>query len=101
MKALGPKDRKARYIKSVETNVDKMDARLKHWAARIDRLATQAGRAGIEYRLSIDDLKIKRAVAQVRVDEFKAAGVEKWEELRAGIELAWSELEVAFSDLKH
>jgi malate synthase len=89
---------------AMEPNVDKMEAQLKRWAARIDRLADGAAKggtqAGILYRLSIDDLKVKRAVAQVRVDKLKAAGPGKWDEHQAGIETAWSDLETAFRDLK-
>ena len=79
----------------MEANIDKMEAQLKQWAVLIDSLAAKA-----EYRLSIDDLKAKRAVAQAKVDEFKAAGIEKWEGFKAGIERAWSDLEIAFNELK-
>ena len=88
----------------MEANIDKMEAQLKQWAVLIDSLAAKAEKAGarakIEYRLSIDDLKAKRAVAQAKVDEFKAAGIEKWEGFKAGIERAWSDLEIAFNELK-
>lgn len=88
----------------MEANVDKMEAQLKLWAAQIDDLAAKTEktcpRAKIECRQGIDDLKARRAVAQAKVDEFKAAGSGKWEEFKAGIERAWSDLEVAFSDLK-
>ena len=88
----------------MKANVDKMEAQLKLWAAQIDGLAAQAEktcpRAKIECRQGIDDLKARRAVAQAKVDEFKAAGSEKWEEYKAGIEHAWSDLEVAFRNQK-
>ena len=88
----------------MEANVDKMEAQLKLWTAQIDGLAVKAEKTGaqarIECRQNIDDLKARRAVAQAKVDEFKAAGSGKWEEFKAGIERAWSDLEVAFSDLK-
>jgi hypothetical protein len=101
---MGLKGRKDRSVGLAEANVDKMEAQLKLWIAQIDSLAAKAdmagAKAGIDYRLSLDDLKVKRAVAQSKVDEFKAAGIEKWEEFRAGIECAWSDLESAFQELK-
>jgi len=88
----------------MEANVDKMEAQLKLWARQIDVLAARPGKTGakvrIEYLQNIDELKLRRAVAQVKVDEFKAAGIGKWEKLKGGIELAWSDLEAAFRDMK-
>jgi len=101
---MGTMNRKKRSMGPMEANVDKMEAQLKQWAAQIDVLVEKAGKAGaqagIEYRLSIDDLKAKRVIAQAKVDEFKAAGSEKWEGFKAGIERAWSDLEDAFRELK-
>jgi hypothetical protein len=88
----------------LEANVDKLEAQLKLWAAKIDVLAAKAdqagAQAGIDYRAGIDDLKAKRVVAQAKIDEYKAAGREKWEGFKAGIELAWSDLETALANLK-
>ena len=81
-RVVGPKGRKDRYVGA-------MEAQLKLWAAQ----------ATIECRQSIDDLKAKCAVTHAKVKEFKAAGSEKWEGFKAGIERAWSDLDVAFGDL--
>ena len=103
---MGPKGRKDRQMgPPLEANVEKMEAQLKLWAERIDGLAAAktekfGTKSKIEYQLSIDDLKIKRVMAQTKVDEFKAAGSEKWEEFKAGIERAWSDLETTLSELK-
>jgi len=35
-------------------------------------------------------------VAQAKLDEVKTAGSEKWETLKAGVESAWNDLEIAF-----
>ena len=99
-----PKGWKDRFKGPPGPDVDKLEAQLTRWAGQIDDLAAMAGKAGakvkIEFRLSIDDLKLKRVLAQEKVDQFKAAGSGKWEELKAGIELAWCDLETAISDLK-
>ncbi|MDD5224852.1 MAG: hypothetical protein PHE84_12780 [bacterium] len=99
-----PKRDKDRYAGPLEADVDKMEAQLRLWTAQIDGLADKAKKTGaqakIEYLQSIDDLKAKRAVAQAKVDEFRAAGSEKWGEFKAGIERAWDDLEGAFINLK-
>ena len=88
----------------MELDVGTMEKRLKAWGARIDRLFAVAAKAGpgarIELRLQIDDLKVKRATAQARFDEFQAAGIAERARLGAGVESAWNELEAAFADLK-
>ena len=53
----------------------------------------------VEYRKNIDDLKAKYQVAQSKLDELKAAGSEKWETCKTGVEGAWKELEAAFGKL--
>ena len=82
----------------------KMDARLRRITRRINKLAAGADadseRTTIEYRLSIDDLKAKRAVAEARVEAFKKAGVDEWHEHRAGIEQAWDDVENALRTLR-
>jgi len=95
--------RRAEYEGPMESDVDKMEAQLARWAALIDDLAEKADRGAqikIDYRLRIDDLKVKRAVAQARLNEFKAADGGKRAELKPGTERAWSELESALRDLK-
>ena len=88
----------------MEADVGKLEAQLKVWGARIDRLAAAAGKAGVGARIElhqqIDDLKAKRAIAQARFDEFRAAGIATQARLETGLERAWDEIETAFTDLK-
>lgn len=87
---------------SVEKNVGKMEAQLREWGAKIDELATKAEKAGAEvkadYRQRLEELKVKRATAQARLDELKGAGNQKWLTLKSGLEAAWKDLEIAFKD---
>ena len=46
-----------------------------------------------------DELKVKRAEAQLKFDELKAAGSDKWVSFRAGVERAWNEFETAVKKL--
>ena len=89
----------------MQAHVGKMETQLRQWGAKLDELVVKAEGAGTEakadYRKRIDDLKAKHQVAQAKLDELKAAGSEKWETLKAGVESAWNELDVAFKKLKN
>jgi len=88
---------------TIETNVGKMETQLKQWGAKLDELMAKAKESGaevkVDYHQSIDELKAKHQAAQSKFDELRAAGSEKWETFKIGIEGAWNELEVAFKKL--
>ena len=98
------KGRKTKVSGPMEAAVAKMDAQLKRWAAQIDELTAQADKGGAEaeavFLQSIENLKAKRAVAQAKVDQLRTTGQEKWHGVKAGVERAWRDLEVAFKDLR-
>jgi len=66
-----------------------MEAQLKLWDAKLDVLMARADVAGTQaksdLRKRIDVVKAKRAVAQAKFDEFRAAGSENWDSFKAGI----------------
>jgi septation ring formation regulator EzrA len=82
-----------------------METQLKQWGARLDEIVAKVEKAGTavkaDHRKRVDDLKAKYQAAQSRLAEVKAAGGEKWETLKTGVESAWSELEAAFKKLKN
>jgi hypothetical protein len=86
-------------------HVGRMETQLQQWGAKLDEFVAKADEAGaeakIDYRKGIDDLKAKHRGAQGKLDELKAAGSEKWETLKAGVESAWNELDVAFKKLRN
>jgi hypothetical protein len=90
-------------MQSIEAHIEKREAQLRQWGVRLDELVARAEEAGakakIDHRKRIDDLKVKYQVARSRLDELRAAGSEKWEIFKNGVERAWSELEVAFKKL--
>jgi Flp pilus assembly protein TadB len=51
--------------------------------------------AKLDRKSRLDDLKARRQLARTKLDELKAAGSEKWEGFRAGVERAASELDAA------
>jgi len=76
--------------------LEKMEAQLREWGAKIDELKAKADKAEagakIEGMKQLDSLKAKRDAAQSKLGEIKAAGEEAWEILKTGVESAWSEL---------
>ena len=94
------KERKDKFVKPMELNVEKIEAQIKVWAARIQGLAAEADKADrekLDFRFYIDDLKLKLHITQTKIEEFRAAGSGNGngEALKAGIESARNELEAA------
>lgn len=90
-------------MRILETNTGKMEAQLRNWGVKIDRVIAKAAAAGTEvksdYHKGVEDLKAKYTVAQSKFADSKAAGSAKWEIFRTGLESAWSDLESAFKKL--
>jgi hypothetical protein len=94
---------KENVMKTVEANVGKMEAELRQWGVKLDKLMAKAEAAGAEvksdYRKGVEDLKGKYKVAQSKFAESKAAGSAKWGILKTGLEAAWNDLEAAFKKM--
>jgi len=92
-------------MEHTQEHLGKMEAQLKHWGARLDHIVAQAEKAGTtvnaERRQCVNDLKAKYQTAQSKFGELKAAGSEKWEIFKTGVEAAWSDLESAFKKHKN
>jgi hypothetical protein len=90
-------------METVELHIRQMEAELQQWGARLDKLMAKADAAGtaakIDYRNRLDDLSEKYVAAEARLSELKAAGANKWDSYKGGVENAWSELATAFTKL--
>jgi hypothetical protein len=90
-------------METVEAHVGKLEAELRSWGVRLDKLLAKADAAGtgakIDYRKRLDDLKEKYVTAATKFAELKIAGRGKWDTLKGGVETAWRELETAFTRL--
>ena len=90
-------------MQMVEANAGRMEAQLRNWGVKLDKVMAKAEAAGtgvkIEYRKGVDDLKTKYKVAQSKFDECKTAGSAKWGIFKTGLEAAWNDLETAFRKL--
>ena len=87
-----------------EEYIDKLAAQLKEWSAKIDEVESKAHAAKddakAEYENQIRQLKDKRAVATVKLQELKSSSAEAWDTLKAGAETAWAELKSAVTAAK-
>jgi hypothetical protein len=90
---------------SVDKTVLKLEDQLKLWGAKLNELAAKVDVAGheakIDARKHLDDMKAKLKVAQSKLEEAKAAGGDKWDKFKSGIESSWKEVEGAFEKLVH
>lgn len=73
--------------------VRKMHARLDQWNADIDALKAKADSAEAdaraEYHKQLETLRTRRDDARSKLHELEAAGENAWEDLKAGVEMAW------------
>lgn len=82
--------------KKEEAYQEKAEAQLREWKADIEKLMAQADKARaegkIEFYKRVEILDAKYQAALRRLQELKEAGEEKWEESKARVEAALSEV---------
>ncbi|MCI0556010.1 MAG: coiled coil domain-containing protein [Anaerolineae bacterium] len=74
---------------------------LHQWDVEIDELNARAGKTNAEARTEhlneIEDLRAKKDAAQSQMKQLQAAGDDKWNDMKAGVEKSWTELTDAFA----
>jgi outer membrane murein-binding lipoprotein Lpp len=84
--------------------VKKMHAKLDQWNADIDRLEAKMKAASADvqvvYQRKLDQLRAQRDEAASRLQRLRESSGAAWEELRAGMELAWGALSEALQSAK-
>jgi len=77
----------------------KMHAKLDQWNAEIDALTAKAdaakAEARAEYHKQLETLRGKRDQASSKLNELESAGEGAWQDLKAGVELAWESVSEA------
>lgn len=83
-----------------EAYQQKMNAQLQEWQQKIDLLKSQADKAEAEQKIKyyeqIESLRAKQVAVHEKMDELRTAGEGAWEDVKAGVELAWRDLEDAY-----
>jgi uncharacterized coiled-coil DUF342 family protein len=91
-------------MSSRDEYVRKMQAKLEEWNTEIDELAARAdkvkGDVRIEYNVQIEALKVKRADAIQKIEEFKQAGESAFADLKSGIDRALKTMGKAIDSAK-
>jgi len=79
--------------------VRRMHAKLDQWNAEIDVLSAKAdaaeAEARAEYHKQLDALRSKRDHARSKLNEVESASEGAWQDLKAGVELAWESVSEA------
>lgn len=88
---------------NLDRTVSTLEGQLERWGARLDELVAKADAAGqeakTEARAHAEELRSKLAAARSRLAEAKAAGSDRWDAFKEGLERSWKELEGAFRKL--
>jgi hypothetical protein len=91
-------------MESAGQEVGRIETRLRQLGAKLDKLAAKAAEAGadakLDYCKQIDVIKDKHLLVRGKLDAFRAANGQKWDNFRGGVETAWHDLENAFKALK-
>jgi hypothetical protein len=81
-----------------------MHARLDELNTEIDALTTKAGGVAAdvmqEYREQIESLKAKQVVVRQKMEELQQAGGSAWEDMKSGVDLAWTAIGEAIDSAK-
>lgn len=90
-------------MKQLEPDVKKLETQLRAWAVKIDDFVVAVqksnGWSRIDVRQRIDDLKVKRALCRAKLDEFVATGSAHRDDLKAGLNRVWKDLENTFKEM--
>ena len=81
-------------MSSRDEYVRKMQAKLEELNADIDKLAAKAGQVSAnlksDYNEEMAALKVKQAAARQKLEMMQKSGESAWQDLKAGIDLAWT-----------
>jgi len=81
---------------SRQAYVQKLNAQLKEWDAKLDQMSAKAQKATanarINYENELESLKTRRAVANRKLEELGQRGENAWEDMKDGVERVWDEM---------
>lgn len=86
---------------SREDFVLKLKEKIDLWNADFDKLQAKADQASVEarikYQQQIEDLQEKRRGLEEKMVQLRGAGEGAWEDVKTGMEIAWSSMSEALS----
>jgi LPS O-antigen subunit length determinant protein (WzzB/FepE family) len=91
-------------MSSRDEYIHKMQVKLEEWNAEIDTLTAKAGDVTAEvkneYNVQIESLKAKQIATRQKIEELQHAGEGAWEDLKLGIDMAWTAMGEAIDSAK-
>jgi len=85
--------------------LEKMQAQLNDWTAKIDALIVKAEKAGAakkaEYQEQIMTLQAKKKVAEEKLQILKAAGADAWRDAKQAMDKISGDLRNAWNKFRH
>jgi outer membrane murein-binding lipoprotein Lpp len=91
-------------MSSRDQYVRRMQEKLDEWNTEIDTLSAKADKVTAdirsEYAEQISALKEKQAAARQKIEEIQHSGESAWEDLKSGMELAWTAIGEAVDSAK-
>jgi uncharacterized coiled-coil DUF342 family protein len=85
-----------------EVYIEKLEAQLKEWSAKIESAKAEKLRAegNKEYMEQVGKLRSRREEALARLQKLRESGEGAWEDLRQGADRSWAELKAALEKAK-
>jgi uncharacterized coiled-coil DUF342 family protein len=84
--------------------VQKLHAKIDEWNAEIDKLKAKVDKteaeSRAEFQKQIQNLQEKRNAAEEKIEEVRQAGEGVWQDLTAGVQLAWDAMEEALKSAR-
>jgi uncharacterized coiled-coil DUF342 family protein len=91
-------------MSSRDEYIHKMQAKLEEWNAEIDTLTAKAGEVTADVKNEcneqIESLKAKQIATRQKIVELQHAGESAWEDLKLGIDMAWTSMGEAIDSAK-
>lgn len=87
------RNRKESYLRRRAMQLNQWDRVIKQLILRADKISSN-GKTDLHRH--IVKIQVKKARTEVILKKLNAAGSEKWEDIKAGLEKNWKELRIAF-----
>ncbi len=87
-----------------EIFVEKLKAKIDEWNSEVDRLESKAEVVDVQYRArsraAIQEIKGKVQQIERKLTVIKNSSTDAWEDLKAGVEGAWTDFEASLKQAK-
>ncbi|MBI1175739.1 MAG: hypothetical protein GC139_10825 [Sideroxydans sp.] len=90
-------NKKDEYVRQMHSRLDHLSAEIDVLSARAEQMAAESKS---EYHRQIEVLRAKRDDARQHLDKLQKSGESAWEDMKAGLELAWEAIGEAVSSAK-